>query len=168
LHDFDSSVEIILCPRIDRAGQPACVPPRRNHSKTPRRRLLLGHGEVRLGPGGWYMKWRVDGSYPAAPVHQERDTLASRASPFATKSYKARHRGRRLSIEMVPATGVLGRGRLHRARARRRAKDYIQHNPVVPTGRKGFMKFFAALGSPIEIQPTIRGALGLRTEIARI
>jgi hypothetical protein len=23
-------------------------------------------------------------------------------------------------------------------------KDYIQHNPVVPTGRKGFMKFFAA------------------------
>ena len=36
------------------------------------------------------------------------------------------------------------------------AKDYIQHNPVVPTGRKGFMKFFAALGSPIEIQPTIQ------------
>src|SRR6202795_377508 len=22
---------------------------------------------------GWYMKWRVDGSYAAAPVHQERD-----------------------------------------------------------------------------------------------
>jgi predicted SnoaL-like aldol condensation-catalyzing enzyme len=31
-----------------------------------------------------------------------------------------------------------------------------KHNPVVPTGRKGFMRFFAALGSPIEIQPTIQ------------
>jgi predicted SnoaL-like aldol condensation-catalyzing enzyme len=33
---------------------------------------------------------------------------------------------------------------------------YIQHNPSVPTGRKGFVEFFAKLRQPIPIEPRVK------------
>lgn len=36
---------------------------------------------------------------------------------------------------------------------------YIQHNPNVPTGRDGFVKFFSKLGKPHEIAPMIKQPL---------
>jgi predicted SnoaL-like aldol condensation-catalyzing enzyme len=47
------------------------------------------------------------------------------------------------------------------------ADDYIQHNPNVPTGRAGFVKFFSSLGPPINPipatlspAPVVQGAKG--------
>jgi predicted SnoaL-like aldol condensation-catalyzing enzyme len=39
------------------------------------------------------------------------------------------------------------------------AEDYIQHNPNVPTGRAGFVKFFSAFTKPVAIEPTIKAPL---------
>ena len=38
-------------------------------------------------------------------------------------------------------------------------EDYIQHNPNVPTGRQGFVDFFARLGGPQPIAPMVKGPL---------
>jgi predicted SnoaL-like aldol condensation-catalyzing enzyme len=50
---------------------------------------------------------------------------------------------------------------------RYQAEDYIQHNPNVPTGRAGFVKFFSSLGPPINPipatlspSPVVQGAKG--------
>jgi predicted SnoaL-like aldol condensation-catalyzing enzyme len=39
------------------------------------------------------------------------------------------------------------------------APDYIQHNPVVPTGRAGFVSFFSKIAKPHDIKPTIQAPL---------
>jgi predicted SnoaL-like aldol condensation-catalyzing enzyme len=39
------------------------------------------------------------------------------------------------------------------------AEDYIQHNPNVPTGRAGFVKFFSAFAKPVAIEPIIKAPL---------
>ena len=39
------------------------------------------------------------------------------------------------------------------------AASYIQHNPTVPTGRAGFVDFFAKFAQPKPIQPTIEAPL---------
>ena len=35
-------------------------------------------------------------------------------------------------------------------------EKYIQHNPTVPTGRKGFVEHFAKLRSPVAIEPRVK------------
>lgn len=39
------------------------------------------------------------------------------------------------------------------------AQDYVQHNPNVPTGRAGFVAFFAAFGPPRPIADAVRAPL---------
>ncbi len=39
------------------------------------------------------------------------------------------------------------------------AEEYIQHNPNVPTGRAGFVKFFSAFTKPVGIEPAIKAPL---------
>lgn len=53
---------------------------------------------------------------------------------------------------------VLEGGHLERA-ADYLAPDYIQHNPNVPTGRTGFVEFFARFAKPHEVAATIHAPL---------
>ena len=39
------------------------------------------------------------------------------------------------------------------------AETYIQHNPMVPTGRAAFMEFFSKVAKPKPIEPKIKGPL---------
>jgi predicted SnoaL-like aldol condensation-catalyzing enzyme len=39
------------------------------------------------------------------------------------------------------------------------SERYVQHNPMVPTGRKGFVEFFAKLRQPIPIEPRIKAPI---------
>jgi predicted SnoaL-like aldol condensation-catalyzing enzyme len=39
------------------------------------------------------------------------------------------------------------------------AEGYIQHNPMVPTGRAGFVSFFSKFAKPHDIAPTIQAPL---------
>ena len=39
------------------------------------------------------------------------------------------------------------------------AEGYIQHNPSVPTGRAGFVKFFSAFSKPAQIDAQIKAPL---------
>jgi predicted SnoaL-like aldol condensation-catalyzing enzyme len=42
--------------------------------------------------------------------------------------------------------------------------DYIQHNPNVETGLKGFLDFFSKLGSPRAIPDTVNGLVSIQAE----
>ncbi len=53
---------------------------------------------------------------------------------------------------------VLEAGQLDRA-ATYLAEDYIQHNPIVPTGRAGFVEFFSKFSRPRPVQPRIAAPL---------
>lgn len=44
------------------------------------------------------------------------------------------------------------------------AEDYIQHNPNVETGLKGFLDFFSKLGGPRPVPATIKGLVSIRAE----
>lgn len=39
------------------------------------------------------------------------------------------------------------------------APGYIQHNPLVPTGREAFVQFFSRFKKPVPIEPKIKGPL---------
>jgi len=39
------------------------------------------------------------------------------------------------------------------------AEGYVQHNPMVPTGRAGFVKFFSAFAKPHPIEPRVKAPL---------
>lgn len=43
-------------------------------------------------------------------------------------------------------------------------EDYIQHNPNVETGLKGFLDFFSKLGGPRPIPDTVKGLVSIRAE----
>ncbi len=43
-------------------------------------------------------------------------------------------------------------------------EDYIQHNPNVETGMKGFLDFFSKLGGPKEIPQELKGLVGIQAE----
>lgn len=42
--------------------------------------------------------------------------------------------------------------------------DYIQHNPNVETGTKGFLDYFSKLGSPRPIPDTVAGLVSIQAE----
>ena len=42
--------------------------------------------------------------------------------------------------------------------------DYIQHNPNVETGLKGFLDFFSKLGDPRPIPATVNGLVSIQAE----
>jgi predicted SnoaL-like aldol condensation-catalyzing enzyme len=44
------------------------------------------------------------------------------------------------------------------------SKDYIQHNPNVPTGMDGFLKFFSQLGGPRDIPATVPDLVSIQAE----
>ncbi len=43
-------------------------------------------------------------------------------------------------------------------------EGYIQHNPNVETGLKGFLDFFSKLGGPREIPSTVKGLVSIQAE----
>lgn len=43
-------------------------------------------------------------------------------------------------------------------------EDYIQHNPNVETGLKGFVDFFSQLGGPRDIPETVKGLVSIQAE----
>lgn len=43
-------------------------------------------------------------------------------------------------------------------------EDYIQHNPNVETGRKGFIDFFSKLGGPRPIPDTVKDLVAIQAE----
>jgi predicted SnoaL-like aldol condensation-catalyzing enzyme len=43
-------------------------------------------------------------------------------------------------------------------------KNYIQHNPNVETGMKGFVEFFSKLGDPKEIPHDLKGLVAVQAE----
>jgi predicted SnoaL-like aldol condensation-catalyzing enzyme len=43
-------------------------------------------------------------------------------------------------------------------------EDYIQHNPNVETGMKGFVDFFSKLGGPKEIPNEVKGLVSIQAE----
>ena len=43
-------------------------------------------------------------------------------------------------------------------------EDYIQHNPNVETGLKGFIDFFSKFGGPRPVPDTVRGLVSIRAE----
>ena len=43
-------------------------------------------------------------------------------------------------------------------------EDYIQHNPNVETGLKGFLDFFSQLGGPRPIPETVNGLVSIQAE----
>lgn len=58
---------------------------------------------------------------------------------------------------------ILSGRRLERA-AEFLSEDYIQHNPNVETGLKGFLDFFSQLGGPRPIPETVKGLVSIQAE----
>jgi predicted SnoaL-like aldol condensation-catalyzing enzyme len=90
---------------------------------------------------------------PVIPAEDQQRLLLSADANLTTK--------KRLVYDFTRI--VLSGRRLEQAAAFLK-EDYIQHNPNVETGLKGFLDFFSKLGGPRPVPETVKGLVSIHAE----